>query len=152
MRVEFRGARPDDVEIAGRLRADDLAELRAARGPNVRRTVAEALMFSKGSGWACEIDGELAAIFGFAPYSLTSDTAAPWLLGTDALTRIPRVLVAQGRCYCREALGRFPVLRNFVDARNVVSIRWLRRIGFDILPAVPFGVEQLPFHPFEMRG
>lgn len=152
MRVEFREARPQDVVISARLRPEDDAELRAAKGPNVGKTVAQAIALSPGQAWAAEIDGELVALFGFAPYSALSDTASPWLVGTPELKRIPGVLVREGRCYCQRALGRFSVLRNYVDARNKTSVRWLRRIGFDIQPAVIFGVERRLFHPFEMRG
>ena len=48
-------------------------------------------------------------------------------------------------------LATYPLLRNYVDERNTMAIRWLEWLGFEILPVEPFGVEGLPFHPFEMR-
>lgn len=45
----------------------------------------------------------------------------------------------------------FALLTNYVDARNAVSIRWLRWLGFEIEPAAPFGIHGLPFHRFSMR-
>ena len=44
----------------------------------------------------------------------------------------------------------FPYLFNFVDARNMKSIRWLKHLGYAVGPPVPFGVAGLPFHPFSM--
>jgi hypothetical protein len=43
-------------------------------------------------------------------------------------------------------------LENVVDARNTKSIRWLRRMGFEVLPAAPLGVEGRPFHLFVMEN
>ena len=45
-------------------------------------------------------------------------------------------------------LREFPVLRNVVDARNTVSIRWLVWLGFTIGTPQPMGVRGLPFIPF----
>ncbi|KKL18923.1 hypothetical protein LCGC14_2470690, partial [marine sediment metagenome] len=34
---------------------------------------------------------------------------------------------------------------------HIVAVRWLRWLGLEVLPALPLGVEQLPFHPFRME-
>ena len=47
-------------------------------------------------------------------------------------------------------LKTYRVLTNYADARNTTAIRWLRWLGFNILPAIPFGLDGLPFHPFEL--
>jgi hypothetical protein len=48
-------------------------------------------------------------------------------------------------------LEQHSFLENWVDARNVTSIKWLKWCGFDFDDPAPFGVEQLMFHRFEMR-
>jgi hypothetical protein len=47
-------------------------------------------------------------------------------------------------------LDVFPRLTNLVDVRNEKYIRWLKRIGFNILPPIAMGRDGLMFHPFEM--
>ena len=42
-------------------------------------------------------------------------------------------------------------LRNVVDCRNEVSIRWLKRLGAAFDAPRPMGRLGLPFMPFEIR-
>lgn len=144
-------ARAAVVEDAGwfepRLRQADREELTAASGPDVLKTLRRAITLSHGRAYV--VEG--AALFGFVPVSLMSDTAIPWLVGTDALLRMGRTLNRMGKAYCAETLRDYPVLVNFVDVRNEASIRWLKRLGFEFGDPVPFGVEQRPFMRFEMR-
>jgi hypothetical protein len=49
-------------------------------------------------------------------------------------------------------LKAFPHLVNFVHAKNTTSVRWLRRLGFTLHEAVPYGALGEPFHPFELRA
>lgn len=118
---------------------------------NVRDALAESVLRST-KAWTWTADGEPIAIFGVAPVALLGGIGAPWLLGTDRVPRFPRVLVREGRRYVAEMLGLFPHLVNYVDARNVVSVRWLARLGFKVHEPQPYGAAGLPFHRFEMRA
>jgi len=86
-----------------------------------------------GECWAAHdaVSGEPVAVFGVAPTSWIDNEAAPWLLGTEALPRYGRDLVAMGRDAVSDWSQRWRLV-NRVDARNAVSVRWLRRVGFDI--------------------
>jgi ribosomal protein S18 acetylase RimI-like enzyme len=42
----------------------------------------------------------------------------------------------------------FPVLVNYIDARNVDAIGWLQSLGFTVEDALPHGPDRLPFHKF----
>lgn len=135
-----------------RLRAADVVELTAASGPDLERTLHQAIERSPGRAFVA-VDDILGPIclFGFAPYTLTGVTAAPWAVGTEDLRRRGRPLNHFGRLYCQATLKDFDLLANYVDDRHVESVRWLSRIGFDLGEPQPFGVEGLPFRPFEMR-
>ncbi|WP_455153310.1 hypothetical protein [Bradyrhizobium cenepequi] len=49
-----------------------------------------------------------------------------------------------------QLLERYPILRNFVDDRNTVSIRWLRWLGFKLHDPVVIGGHV--FRIFELRS
>jgi hypothetical protein len=155
--VKVRLAQTEDADtIEPHLREADRAELVAASGPDVLGQLREAVELSRGRlgrmAFVAEHDGDIVALFGFVPTGHLSSTAHPWLVGTPGLARVPGMLNRLSRSYCSAVLGEYPLLVNYVDARNVTSAMWLKRLGFKLDAAQPFGVEGLPFHRFEMRG
>lgn len=102
--------------------------------------------------WTAFIDGQLAAILGVAPLSVVSGLGSPWMLGTPVLDASSRILVRKTPEYIAQMLKAFPHLVNFVHVENTTSVRWLRRLGFTVHEARPFGALGEPFHPFEMRA
>lgn len=157
MRVEITPAEIGDADVlAPRLRDADREELKAMDGLDTAASIRGAISASRGRvedmAFAVWIDGRLVCLFGFIPAGALANEAHPWLLASDEVERIPSILTKQAGRYCSALLGDYPVLFNYVDARNTRSIEWLKRIGFSLQPAEPFGVGRLPFHRFEMRG
>lgn len=138
--------------LAPNLREADIAECWAS----FRHTPLEALLRSLSVSRDARsgiVDGEVVCMFGVGTTTLLSLQGSPWLLGSDQIKRHARIFLPQSRLYVAEMHRRFPVLKNFVDARNAVTLRWLRWLGFRIDAPVPFGPDRLPFNPFEMvRG
>jgi hypothetical protein len=99
-----------------------------------------------------EVDGVVVAMFGVAAQSLLSDVGHPWMFGTPEMERHSRSLIREARPYIAEMKAMYPRLTNIVDARNHKSIRWLKKCGFEIQPAIRLGVNGLPFHPFVMEN
>lgn len=150
-RVTFRPVAPGDVtHIAAHLRAADRDEVIATRGEgaDIEAVIASAVARSV-LAWAAD-DGEPVAVFGLGAVSLLQGIGTPWLLGTDRLWRHPRTLIVEGRRYLSTMRTVYPHLVNYVDARNDVSIRWLKRIGFTLHDPAPYGAMGLPFHKFEV--
>lgn len=149
--VTFRRPEPVDALIlAATMRQLDYDEVVAASGPGVPETLHRSLAYST-SAVAADLDGKLLALFGIAPAGLLSDTAAPWCLATPALEAKAGMLTRVARGYFRAARRDYPRLVNYVDARNLPSIAWLKIMGFAVSPEpVPFGWAHLPFHRFEM--
>lgn len=133
------------------MRYEDRREVESAGGPDVLKTLRRSVEHSTHCIVATH-DDQLLAIFGVAPMSLVAGRAAPWLLGTDRLEKHKRALITSARAYIGTMLREYPVLTNWVDARNVASVRLLKWLGFKIGPAEPFGFASLPFHRFEMRS
>lgn len=141
----------DALYVGARLRDADRAEVLALTGRDPTQVLRESVMDSA-MAWAGCVDGLPACLFGVVPVSLAGVTGTPWLLGTDVLLGYSRAFLRRNKAYVERMLAEYPVLRNVVDARNEVSIRWLKWLGFRIEAARPMGVERLAFHPFEMRA
>jgi hypothetical protein len=90
-------------------------------------------------------------MFGVAPMSILNGVGSPWLVGTDDMHGIRRQFVRECRPYVVQMLAIYGELRNFVDVRNEVSIRWLQWLGFKMEPAVRYGINGERFYPFVRR-
>ena len=90
-------------------------------------------------------------MFGVAPMSVLGHNGSAWLLATPELAKVARVFVVESRLYVRRMLEVFPVVMNFVDQRNAVSLRWLRWLGARFDEPRAYGALGLPFVPFQMR-
>lgn len=152
VRVELHAPDTADVHyIARHLRAPDVAELQAVYGDDVDlvRCLRTAVLSSDEVHTAFTAFGEPMALFGVAPVSLLGGQGCPWMLGTDTMRSYGRDIVSLSREHVARWGERYDQLFNFVDARNLRSIEWLKRTGFAIFEPVPFGVKGLPFHRFE---
>ena len=150
--VLIRPTQPGDAAIlAANLRTSDLAECMAYGNADIVASIAASVRRSV-LCWTGLVDGELAAIIGVAPINLLSGIGSPWMLGTPVLDRHSRVLVRLTPAYIARMQSAFPHLANFVHVDNRTSVRWLRRLGFTLHEAVPYGVNGELFYPFEMRA
>jgi hypothetical protein len=141
----------DILLLAPRLRRADIDECEALFGKgSLNRAMTETFAHAT-LRKTVEVDGVPIAMFGVSATSLLSDTGHPWMFGTPTLDRQSRALITVSRHYIAHMLTLFPRLENIVDARNVKSIRWLRRLGFEVTPAEPRGAQGLPFHRFVME-
>lgn len=139
----------DAALLAANLRACDREELQAVGYWDALAPIADSVRTSA-LCWTALADGELACIIGVAP--LDERTGAPWMLGTPLLDAHARVLVRKTPEYIARMLGAFPHLLNFVHAENTTSVHWLRRLGFTLHAATPYGARGEMFHQFEMRA
>jgi RimJ/RimL family protein N-acetyltransferase len=128
--VDFRPPRPRDVRhIAARMAPMDALECEI-----FGRTPAEGLERSLGvsdMAVTCVIDGRTQAMLGVAGLSLIDDMGSPWLLGTSELRRHARLFATAAPALIKAMHERYSRLTNYVHADNLVSIRWLSRLGFD---------------------
>lgn len=96
------------------------------------------------------IDGKPEVIFGAGDLSILTGLGAPWLLGSDAIERHRVEFLRQSVHWRDQLLRRYSMLRNIVDCRNRVAIRWLRWLGFEF--SEPFDHRGYRFMMFEMRA
>jgi hypothetical protein len=132
------------------LRRADREEVEALSGRDPRAVLVESVERST-YAWAGLADGNLVCLFGVCPMTLVGVTGVPWLLGSDAVCAYSRPFLRRNRAFVHAMLKEYPVLRNVVDARNAVSIRWLRWLGFTLGEPMPMGAPACPLSPSPWR-
>ena len=137
-------------ELATCMRQPDRAEIWAAAHEYPHAAVLGSLAVSR-DAWTGIADETLVCMFGVGSATICSSVGVPWLLATAELERHARPFLRRNRKVVKQMMNGYSLLRNYVDARNVTSIRWLEWMGFEVLPTETFGVEGRLFHPFEMR-
>ena len=90
-------------------------------------------------------------MFGIGRMTLLSQVGAPWLLGTEEIAKHGMHFLRASKRYIESQRKRYSLLLNYVDARHIIAIRWVRFLGFELLPAEPIGVDRMPFHQFRME-
>jgi hypothetical protein len=149
--VIARDATVEDIAILkDSLRKSDINELWASH----HITPEKALLTSYEKTTFCvtvEIDKEPIGMMGICPDTLIGNAACIWMLSSEKLDKVRRAFAKHSRKYIKILLNQYPLLYNWVDARNKQSIKWLRWCGAEIYEAMPYGVEQMPFYYFEFR-
>lgn len=151
MHCALRPVAPGDIEdLAGRLRRADLDEIAAMSA--LSPVDALAMSVDKaGVAMVGVMDGVPELIFGAGDASILTGVGAPWLVSSDKLLSRPMWALRESVRWRDKLLSRYAVLRNAVHADNLVSVRWLKWLGFTIHPARPIGRNGELFHVFDMR-
>jgi len=131
--------------IAKNLRAQDLDEIEAMASASPADALQTSLALSSHGYCVVGRDGFPCAMFGAAPHPLPG-VGVVWMLGTDGIRRETHSIARLTRQYFSTLNEAYSVLWNFIDARNTVSLRWLRWGGFELLRDVEFNGHQ--FHIF----
>jgi hypothetical protein len=133
--------------IADNLRQSDRDEVALTSGLAPIDALIASWMLSTHAFLVFGRDGVPVAAFGAAPAHLPGVGAA-WMLGTDGILTESRPIARETRKYLDEIAGAYPLLWNYVDARNTTSRRWLRWGGFEVVGTTTMGPEAHPFHIF----
>lgn len=143
-------ATPQHLEtLIEEIRPADRAEVEASVG-SLRLGVVDAYLRTEHPAVMIGPDGGLVCMYGVAPLHSLSSNGAIWLLGTSRMRKYAKRVLHDAKLFIEYAREHYPVLVNYVDARNTESVRWLAALGFTIEPPQPFGVQGLPFHRFHM--
>lgn len=138
-------------DLGPRLREADREEVSASSGMEAEDVLILAVAHAKrADAW---FKGDtLIAISGINGSLVDPSVGVIWMLGSDELDRLPKVLMKGQRQYVRDLLKGHDMLLNFVDNRNIKAHRWLRWLGFHVGEPRPFGAAGLLFRPFVMSA
>lgn len=133
--------------MAPNLREADKAEIAAMTGSYPLTALLRGLQ-----GDVCIValtpEGDPFLMAGVAP-SRFPEAGYVWMLGTDVIaTRFSLPFLRHGREYFDAFHDVYPLLHNYVDARNEVHIRWLKWLGCTFIQTRRMGVQGRPFHEF----
>ena len=137
-------------ELSLSMRKPDVEEIWAAGHLTPKQAIFLSLGVSSNDGTAL-VNGKVMCMFGVGMLSILSNIGVPWMLGTSLMDEHAHHFLRKSRKWINKVKEEYPLLINYVDARNVMSIRWLKWMGFKMFPAEPYGAQGLPFHRFEMR-
>ena len=157
MEIEIVQARPEHASIVPHLRAADIEEIRASTGLPPCAAVAYSIAASK--AWCVLLDGAPIVLWGLGPPEMGNPAKHPgsgpkalvWLVGTEEIERYPVMFYRVSKRLFPQVCAWHEELANWVDARNILSLRWLAWLGFDIGKPEPHGVLGLPFHFVKFR-
>lgn len=123
----------------------DREEIAAMSGGSIEDSIGFALI-SPGDVSVWEVDGEPVAIFGTVKNGVEG---VIWMIATDDFDKHSREFIRNQREVVEKMITPYQYLYNFVHAKHTKAIRWLKSLGFTILPAEVMGVKGEMFHKFE---
>ena len=141
----------DAYELARTIRPADRVEVLSLTGGSTLQALLATLSTGDEAFTALRA-GKVVGVWGCGRACLMDPTGVPWLLTSRYAEDRPRELMEVSRNTVDLWREEYPLLRSYVDARYVRAQRWLKWLGFTLLPAVPMGPFGYPFHPFELRG
>ena len=122
----------DADALALTLRADDIAEIKAASGGTPESALTDGLFVSERC-YTIECHGEdgirPCAMFGIA--RLDADTGVIWMLGSDDISRFRRPFIEKSKQTLAELCAGYKVVGNIVLETNRVHVNWLKWLGFE---------------------
>jgi hypothetical protein len=141
--IEIVPAEPRHAAIVPYLRRANVEEIWAECALSPAFAVSYSIAYSR-VAWAAELDGKPIAVFGVG----TGENGAgiPWLVATNEIERHPVLFYRMSKRLFSSVRDGYTYLENWVDARNVLSLRWLKWLGFTIEKEEPRGPLGLMFH------
>lgn len=141
--------RPNDdllLQVKDNLRESDIREVEAL-GFTPWGAIVTSVQKSNYCQVAVTEDGPL-CVFGLV---LVDEIGVPWALGTNLIKKHTKEFIVRSREVIECYLSKVDTLTNWVDERNLVSIRWLKFMGFEFYERSAIGINGEAFLKFYME-
>jgi hypothetical protein len=145
----IRSTVEDAIQLAPRLRKEDVAEIAASANVSPVQALQEGALGTE--CWSILSDaGLIIGMFGIHHIpQFGANQAAVWMLASDDLVSIKDDLHRETPKWLEHFHTKYHILWNLVDARNTVHLKWLKRLGFSLVALHPeAGPEKRPFYEF----
>ena len=133
------------IELAATMREADRREIWASDRQLPLGALSISLRESE-RAWSTFFDGEIAMMYGVRRIPEAEGSMMVWFLSSTVVDRYPITFWRACKEGLPKLLEEYPVLCNMVDARYEQSVRWVRRLGFQVKKEEPFGPDGVPFH------
>lgn len=141
----------DAHDVGTRLRRLDQQEIWAVGRRPGPEAIADSMSRSEFL-WCLEYRGRPTLVGGVGTADDNPQIGVPWLLGTDDVQETGSVFLRVWEPFRKLLfLPGYDRLFNMVAAFNRPSTALVRRLGFTVHPAIPFGPDGTPFHPFDLE-
>jgi len=137
--------------IAERVREHDFNELVVQTLEHPYYTMLRGMAANPEKAMTGMIDGNPVCMWGVTSAGMILNVGIPWMVGTNHLDENAGTFLRRCRKPVMALLDGYDMLVNYVDARNVRAIGWLKFCGFKVNDPEPYGFTGLPFHKFWMR-
>ena len=137
----------DIFDLCQNVRQSDIDELQASCGLSPEDVLLKTYALD-GVKLAFKVDSEILCAFGVT--DLLDSQGIPWMIASKNLSDNKKSFLKACKVIFPELKKHYQVMENYVDARNMDSIKWLEWLGFEVFDPVTFGLEKLPFHRFRM--
>lgn len=151
MQAYTRKSHLKDIQpVANAMRQEDVAELAAGSGNSPAESLLYCFFHSVPCMTMVSANDRPMGMWGVVPEE--DGLGRIWMLGTDEMvdhgpSRIR--FLRESPKFLAAAQAKYPVLYNYVDARNTIHVKWLRWMGFTFLSQHPnYGQEGRLFLEF----
>ena len=149
MKPHFRPAKVDDVYVLyPKIREVDVEEVKATIGLDIKDGLMASYQTSDETYTMVADDGDLVGMFGLTK---TADPfiSVVWMLCSERLPQYSKSFIKLSKQWVIDQNKKHSILMNYVDARNITSIKWLKHLGFVLIKRIEkFGVDKKPFYEF----
>ena len=139
------------VELSTTMREADVQEVWAANHLLPYEALKLSLEYTD-RAYTSLFNKEVICMWGVGKTTYLSEEGIPWMLTSDLVRIHFREFLRQAPRLLDDIKKEAIILINMVDARNTLSIRWLKWLGFTIHDSIPFGPDNMLFHPFSMSN
>ena len=139
---------PDVAYVARHLREADRQEIMAGSGEEPLSVLLRGFLESQPCYTIVSNEGVPIGLFGVVP-SYDPMVGGCWAVMTDEIRTIRIEFLRKCGDVIEQLNEKWPILFNYVDARNELHIKWLRAMGFTFIKVhQEHGVEKRPFIEF----
>ena len=137
----------DVKKLSKNLRKEDIEEIKANSNSNPYHALYTGVLYSHLPFTIMSDDDNPIMIMGVIPHG--KNLGMIWLLSSPQIKNISIPFLRNCRGVLDLYLKTFPVLYNYIDARNTVHLKWLRWLGFNFIKVHnDFGYQNKKFIEF----